>query len=247
MNMHRKTYRDNMITTLVLVLGLLMPTLTPTARAQGNPNPNNIQYGTLSAKWLQRPLSIPSSSGQVLPAGGKPKSYSLADAAAATAYFNTGPRTPDTLPGGFPFQTLYVTNELSNTFTVKEDTMLYVPVVYSDDTDSALWPYPDVTSPEAVSAYYFDPAQLGIEFAKIVVDGKVTVLGPQYAVGAVTPGLPSGGNNYTVVGAFLSPLSSGSHTVKISVRASGAFFAMHPDFFPGGVVEVEITYTVLVH
>jgi hypothetical protein len=124
--------------------------------------------------------------------------------------------------------------------------MFYVPVVYSDDTDGALWPYPDVTSPAAVSAYYFDPQQLGADFIRVEVDGKVTQLGPAYAVGAVTPGLPSGGNNYTVAAAFLTPLSPGVHTVKIASRFSGAFIAMYPDYFPGGVFETESTYMVTV-
>jgi hypothetical protein len=65
--------------------------------------------------------------------------------------------------------------------------------VYSDDTDAALWPYPDVSNPAAVSAYYFDPKQLGAEFIRVKVDGKPSELGPAYAFGANTPGLPSGG------------------------------------------------------
>jgi hypothetical protein len=186
--------------------------------------------------------------GEVLPPGAKPHSYSLAEAAAATAYFNTGSRTPDTLPQDFPFQILYVASGgTSNTFSVKAGTMFYVPAVYSDDTDAALWPYPDVRNPAAVSAYYFDPKQLGAEFIRVKVDGKPSKLGPAYAVGANTPGLPSGGNNYTVVAAFLTPLSEGIHTVEIAVRFSGAFIAMYPDYFPGGVFEFESTYTVTVY
>jgi hypothetical protein len=185
--------------------------------------------------------------GNVLPSRAKPKGYSLTDAAAATAYFNTGLRAADTLPEDFPFQILYVApGASSNTFTVKAGTMFYVPVVFSDDLDSALWPFPDVTDPEAVSDYYFDPEQLGAEFITVAVDGKVTALDPRYAVGAVTPGLPDGGNSYTVAAAFLTPLSKGTHTVTIASRFSGAFIAMHPDFFPGGVFESETTYTVIV-
>jgi hypothetical protein len=192
--------------------------------------------------------ALASGGGEVLPPGAKPHGYSLAEAAAATAYFNTGSRTPDTLPNDFPFQILYVApGDTGNTFSVKAGTMFYVPAVYSDDTDAALWRYPDVTNPEAVSAYYFDPKQLGAEVISLEVDGKVSKLGPAYAVGAVTPGLPSGGNNYTVAAAFLTPLSQGVHTVKIASRFSGAFIAMYPDYFPGGVFESESTYTVIVH
>lgn len=187
-------------------------------------------------------------SGGVIPPKAKPNGFSLADAATATAYFNTGPRTSEPLPEDFPFQILYaLPGNTSNTFSVKAGTMFYVPVVYSDDTDSALWPYPDVTNPAAVSDYYFDPEQLGAEFIKVVVDGKVSELGPKYAVGAETPQLPTGGNNYTVVAAFLTPLSKGDHTVTIAARFSGEFIAMYPEYFPGGVFEFENTYTIEVY
>jgi len=223
---------------LVLVLMLMMPTSTPQAKSGGNTNPQVIFAG---------PALPRGGGGQVLPPTGNANGYSLRAAAAATAYFNMGPRTPNTLPADFPFQILYVApGGSSNTFTVNPGTIFYVPVVNSDDTDSALWPYPDVTDPKAVSDYYFDSAQLGAEFIKITADGTETVLGRQYAVGSVTPELPTGGNNYTVVAALLTPLSKGTHTVIVAARFSGAFIAMHPDFFPGGVLEFEISYTVTV-
>jgi hypothetical protein len=174
--------------------------------------------------------------GNVLPPTAKAKGYSLAEAAAATAHFNVGPRTPETLPPGFPFQILYVDAANATTFDVRPGTMLYVPVVYSDDTDSAYWPYPDVDDPQAVSNYYFDPAQLGAEILEVEVDGRITSLGPRYAVGARTPGLPSGGNAYTVVAAVLTPLSPGTQLVTIRALLSGAFI--------GGDFGFETTYTV---
>ena len=177
--------------------------------------------------------------GNVLPPTAKAKGYSLAEAASVTAYFNVGPRTPDTLPAGFPFQILYVGPNGNLTFDVRSGTMFYVPVVYSDSTDAAFWPFPDVNDPNAVSDYYFDPEQLGAEFIEIVVDGEITSLGPTYAVGAVTPGLPSGGNSYTVAAAFLTPLSKGTHTVTIRVLLTGDFI--------GGPFGFESTYTVNVH
>lgn len=180
--------------------------------------------------------------GNVLPPTANPKGYSLEAAAAITAAFNTGPRTPETLPAGFPFQILYV-GPGGTTFEVRPGTMFYVPVVYSDDTDAALWPFPDVTDPEAVQDYYFSPEQLGAEFIEIVVDGQVASLGPEYAVGAVTPGLPSGGDAYTVAAAFLTPLSKGTHTVTIRTRFSGEYLA---PYLPGGVFEFETTYLVIV-
>ena len=178
--------------------------------------------------------------GNVLPPTAHAKGYSLAVAAAATAYFNEGPRTPDTVPSGFPFQILYVPADGNLTFDVRTGTMFYLPLVFSDSTDGAFWPFPDVTDPDAVSDYYFDPAQLGAEVLDVVVDGEVTSLGRGYAVGAVTPGLPSGGNTYTVVAAYLTPFSKGTHTVTIRVLLAG-------DFLGGGEFTFETTYTVNVH
>lgn len=177
--------------------------------------------------------------GNVLPPTAKAKGHSLAEAAGDTAHFNVGPRTADTLPAGFPFQILYVDGSGNLTFNVKPGTMFYVPAVYSDSTDGAFWPFPDVNDADAVSDYYFDPAQLGAEYIDIVVDGETTPLGPSYAVGAVTPGLPSGGSSYTVVAAYLTPMSKGTHFVTIRVLLTGAFI--------GGAFAFETTYTVNVH
>ena len=181
--------------------------------------------------------------GVVLPPSAQAKGYSLAGAATATAYFNEGPRTPDTVPAGFPFQILYVPADGNLTFNVQTGTMFYVPLVYSDDSDTALWPFPDVNDPEAVSDYYFESEQLGAETLDLVVDGKVTSLGRNYAVGAVTPGLPTGGNSYTVVAAYLGPMSKGTHSVTIRVLLKGAFLL---PYFPTGY-GFEANYTVIVH
>ena len=186
--------------------------------------------------------------GNVLPPTAAPKGYSLAEAAAATAYFNAGPRTPDTLPANFPFRILYTPDGGDNTFPqVKPGTMFYVPVFWDDDTEPPAptgdpFPLPDVNDPQAVSDYWFDPAQLGAELT-IVVDGNVTPMGPGYAAGAETPELPTGGNNYTVVAAFLTPMSKGTHTVAITARMSGDLILEAY----GGVLEwPPITYTVTV-
>src|SRR4029450_5996533 len=78
--------------------------------------------------------------GNVLAPTAQPKGYSLAEAAAATAYFNEGPRTPDSVPPGFPFQILYVPEDGNLTFDVRPGTMFYLPLVFSDSTDGAFWP-----------------------------------------------------------------------------------------------------------
>jgi hypothetical protein len=135
-------------------------------------------------------LAVPAlaASGNVLPPTARPKGYSLTEAAAATAVFNTGPRTPETLPTVFPFQILFLgPGETSPTFVVDPGTMFYVPVLFVDNAEPILGDFPDVNDPEAVSAYYFNPEQLGAEFIEVVVDGEVTSLGPAYVVGDVVP------------------------------------------------------------
>jgi hypothetical protein len=193
---------------------------------------------TTSAMAKNDRMAAAAPDGEIIPAGTIVKGYGLADAAKATAYFNTGLRTRDTLPEDFPFQILYLKPDNNDTFYVGAGRMFYVPVIYSDDLDAQYWPFPDVTNPAAVSAYYFDRAQLGADFVRITVDGKVTELGPEYAVGAVTPGLPDGGNNYTVMAAFLGKLSKGTHTVGIQFQFSGDFL--------GFVYPYEHTYTIIV-
>jgi hypothetical protein len=80
----------------------------------------------------------------------------------------------------------------------------------------------------------------------VVVDGEVTSLGPEYVVGTETPVLGTGGDRYTTAAVFLTPLSPGTHTVTIRARFTGEAFEEFPEFFPGGVFEFEITYTVIV-
>jgi hypothetical protein len=187
--------------------------------------------------------------GNVLPPTAKPKGYSLAEIAAATAIFNAsgpGGRSEATEPP-VPFQILYTSaTNPTNTFIVRPGTMLFVPVVFSDNSDPILGDFPDVNDPEEVSDYYFNPEQLGAEFIEIVVDGEVTSLEPAYAVGAEAPGLPTGGDLYTVAAAYLTPLSKGTHTVTIRARFTGEAIQEFPEFFPGGVFEFSNTYQVLV-
>jgi hypothetical protein len=167
--------------------------------------------------------------------------------AAATAVFNTGVRSPDTVPDT-PFQILYVpTNGPLEPFVVSPGTMFYAPLLYSDDSPPVLGDFPDVNDQAAVAFYYFDPSEIGVVSSEIEVDGEVTSLGPKYAVGAETPPLPDGGGtHYTTIAAFLSPLNKGSHTVTLRFRATGAALLEFPDIFPGGIWEFEVTFDVIV-
>src|SRR5262245_42816880 len=83
---------------------------------------------------------------QVIPATVAPSVYSLSDMAKATAFFNTSPtRTTKTEPDT-PFQILYVhdAGTTTATFDVNPDTMLYVPVLYLDDTQPVMGQFPNV-------------------------------------------------------------------------------------------------------
>ncbi len=101
-------------------------------------------------------LAVPAlaASGNVLPPKAKPKGSSLAEIAKATAIFNTaGPagRSKATEPP-VPFQILYTSNtNPSNTFHVRAGTMLYVPIVFTDNSPPILGDFPDVDDPKAVS------------------------------------------------------------------------------------------------
>jgi hypothetical protein len=197
----------------------------------------------LVAAAMAAGLAPPASAGggNVLPATARPKGYSLADMAEATAVFNTGPRTtePDT-----PFQVLFLTSGNTNTFVVRPGTLFYVPIAYVDDSPPILGDFPDVTDPEAVADYIFDQDQIGAVFLDIEVDGQVTSIGPNYVVGVETPPLPDGGGTHYITPAvFLTPLSKGAHTVTIRGLFTGAALA---GFFPGGVDAFEFTYTVIV-
>ncbi|MDQ3625273.1 MAG: hypothetical protein M3463_22805 [Verrucomicrobiota bacterium] len=186
------------------------------------------------------PLQPALAGGKVMPPNAKPKGYSLADAAAATALFNVGPRTPESLPD-VPFQILYTRTFTPPPFIVRPGTWLYVPVFSSDDRPVIVGDFPDVNDPAAVAEYYFSPEQLGAEYIEIVVDGEVNTLGPEYIAG-VEVALP-GGTAYTVAAAFINPLNKGTHTVEIRARFSGAAVLADND---GEVLEYSIVYTVIV-
>jgi hypothetical protein len=178
--------------------------------------------------------------GHVIPTTEKPRGYSLSDMAKATAFFNTSwPRDPKDTPNT-PFQILYyyqieIKGEQpkteQGTFTVGPGTMLYVPILYSDDTPPVVGDFPDVSNQAAVLNYFTNPAEFGNVSIAIVVDGIQRPLGPDYVVGVGpvrlndagpngTPGLRYG--NYIVAAAFLTPLNKGEHEVGLYFKCIGA-------------------------
>jgi hypothetical protein len=176
--------------------------------------------------------------GEVLPATATPLGYSLQDMAAALAYFDTSGNDPDYYPDT-PFQILAISD--TNTFAVKPGTPFFVPVAFIDDSPPVLGEFPDDEAD--IADYVFGRDQLGAHGLQIEVDGRVTTLGPRYAVGVHAPGLlDGGGSNLIQIGAFLTPLPKGTHTVTIRGVLDGDVIL---DVF-GGPYAFEVTYTVIV-
>jgi hypothetical protein len=195
--------------------------------------------------------------GEVLAAAARPHGYTLTDMASETALFLTSGNDPSRYPNT-PFQILYydpatVTNTFTNgglvtaatnQFTVKPGTPFYVPLAYTDDSPPIVGgTFP--TTPQAAADYVFSHDLNGLGNLQIVVDGHATALGAAYAAGPVqTPPLPDGGgSHYIAVGAFLTPLSPGVHTVTISGEYSGVAFQQATGL---AFEQFAATYTVTV-
>jgi hypothetical protein len=195
------------------------------------------------------PTMVLAGGGNVLPPTAKPSGYSLSDMAKATAFFNTGPRTPDTYPNT-PFQILYVPPDNNLAFDVSPGTMFYVPILYLDDTKPVVGTFPkNLNDRQAILNYFYSQDQIGLIYTKIVVDGTVNSLGSGYVVGVGPVKLADNGGfgpgtQYIVSAAFLTPLNEGTHTVQILGYANGA--ALFPFFPPDGVFSFSVTFTVIV-
>lgn len=173
--------------------------------------------------------------GVVLPADAEPKGYSLVDMVKATAVFNVTDHSglvPDVI-NSKPFKGLFTKPDcvlipptsgvLTCKFHINEDTMLYVPVLFNDDSLPVIGDYPDVGGNRSVlEKYFMGHKDFGINYTTISVDGKVTSLNHDYLVEAeFNQPLSDGATQYMTVAAFLSPLKKGKHIVEISALADG--------------------------
>lgn len=206
--------------------------------------------------------------GYVFPPTAEPKGYSLYKMAKTIAYFNTGDHSGT--PPMVPFQILYTSpNNPNNTFDVKSNTILYVPIMSNDDSplvvngnEYLLGDFPPVGNRNALLYYFYSPNELGFQYTEIVVDGKIISLGSDYLVEVKVPiladcSIPDNqqlcgttyGTQYQTVAAFLQPLKAGPHTVEISVYANGDAFKAQvwEPYFPGGYWASSLIYKVNVY
>jgi hypothetical protein len=195
----------------------------------------------------------------VLPASATPKGYSLTDMTKEVALFTTSGNDPANYPN-VPFQILHTQQTASDIigdcvtgpcgvfvhdpsvgpagmFTVKPGTMFYVPIANLDDSPPVVGSYP--TTAKEARVYFFDPTQGGGKDISVTIDGTKTPLGPAYVAGPVTtePLLDGGGTHMVTLGAFLTPLTPGSHSVRIratqsspAIRAAYGFDFLRQDF-----------------
>ena len=101
------------------------------------------------------------------------------------------------------------------------------------------------TDPSKVANYVFAHDQFGTTNLALTVDGRATSIGAAYTAGPVqTPPLPDGGGTHIItVGAFLTPLSPGTHTVTISGVFAGLAFQQATGL---SFLQFQLTYTVTV-
>lgn len=177
--------------------------------------------------------------GKILPASAKPLGWTIDDMAAAIANFSITGNDPTFYPDT-PFQIIY--RHPGNSFTVAPGTYFYVKLVFIDDSWPIIGDWPADKS--GAAKYIFGRAELGAHDLEMEVDGKVFSLDdPGYIGGPVlTPDSPDGSAHLIQLGAYLTPLAKGVHSVTIrGVMDGDAMLAAIGEPF-----SVEITYSVTV-
>jgi hypothetical protein len=212
------------------------------------------QNAALKAKDL--PETLAGGGGKILPPHARPHGYTLEEMTSLVALFSTSGGDLQFYPST-PFQILFAdpsTREFnvvddalvesgSNTITVCPGTPFYMPMFNVTDSPPIFGTFPADAS-SAVS-YVYDPAQLGLEDAQVVLDGATVSIGPAYLAGPVTtPPLNDGGGTHIItLGVFLSPLSVGTHTVSFSGQYAGDLIEPVVRF---PVFGADFSYTVVV-
>ena len=157
--------------------------------------------------------------GNVLPPSATPKGYSLPEIAVATAVYNTANFVGLNLPPpNVPFEVLFADT------TVKPGTMLYLPIFFSDDSDTVAPGFPADIADQQADADFLLSLVAPVSAFIVQVDGQTTILDDDYISGVTTAPLPDGppaGTHYIVSAAFLTPLTPGKHTVGIGGLIGG--------------------------
>ena len=198
------------------------------------------QVKTMLATAAVFTLIIQPCQSRVLPGQANPKGTSIDDMTFSLAKFQ------DTFDQSFlpntPFQIVFQqdfdpsTGIGTGNFTVKPGTFFFVPVFSFNDSPPIIGDFP--TNSSEVVNYIFGPDQIGLQSAQITVDRQSFNLGPANVSGLVnTPSLPNGGSHTILMGAFVTPLPKGTHTITISASFDGAQI---------GTFEFENIYTVTV-
>lgn len=192
------------------------------------------------------------SGGSVMPASATPYGYSLQDMTRAVAPFTRGGNDPALYPPT-PFQVLYINDyDVSlvdggavatgtNAFSVAAGVSFFVPLFNVNDAPPVLGVFP-TTAAEA-PFYFFDQSQYGGRDFEVIVDGAKTPIGAQYLSGPVdVAGSP--GSHIITLGAFLSPLSLGTHTVQIR---GGVYGDLVDDTYGIAFIQEDFTYIINVY
>lgn len=185
-------------------------------------------------------LSAVAGSGHVLPPKATPQGWSIDDMAAAVANFSISGNDPAFYPDT-PFQIIY--RHPGNAFTLKPGTFLYVKVIFIDDSAPVIGDWP--ANKSEAGNYFFGRTELGAHDLEIEIDGKVFSLDhPGYIGGPVpTPNSPDGSEHFIQTGAFVTPLSRGTHTLTIRGVLDGDAMLAATGGFP---FATQITYTITV-
>jgi hypothetical protein len=224
-----------------------------------------VPHGGANAEGRGRPA-------HVLPPPAEPLGYSRDDMTGLLALFTTSGNDPAYAPAT-PFQILHTapgatqavfetrTGEpceppsagcglsftdlgaVSNTFEVSAEQSFFVPVDNADDSPPIVGEFP--TTANAAKRYLFDDRQLGGQDFAIIIDGRRTSLGPAYVAGPVEtePLLDGGGTHMITIGAFVSPMEPGRHTVRIT----GGYYGDGIETTYGlDFIRLDFTYEVLV-
>jgi hypothetical protein len=135
------------------------------------------------------------------------------------------------------------TNEYSNSLTVRAGTKFFIPVDNADDSPPIVGTFP--TSNAGAKTYLFDPLQVGGRDFAVIIDGVSTPLGPAYVAGPVEtePLFDGGGTHMITIGAFLTPMTPGQHTVRITGGYYGQGIA---DTYGIAFIAEDFTYQVTV-